>query len=259
MSTIADVLEGRARWAVVHGDCLDVLPTIERVDHVLTDPPYEVECHTKQRRHRAVNDGRMRSAALEFEPISEGQRIRCGEHFARIARRWSLVFCQVEAAMAWREALGAERYVRTMVWIKPDASPQFTGDRPGMGYESIVVAHPTTRKRWNGGGRRGVFEHTVRGHEAATMPGEHPTVKPLPLMIELVELFTDPGDVVLDPFAGSGSTGVACMRLGRRFVGIEKNPTYAQLARDRVQAEERDSTLQAQRAGQLPMFAGGSR
>lgn len=131
---------------------------------------------------------------------------------------------------------GGLDYVRTMVWIKPNAQPQFTGDRPGHGYESIVVAHRPGKKRWNGGGRLGTFEHctVAAGHESVA----HPTTKPLPLMRELVSLFSDPGDLVLDPFAGSGTTGVACNQLGRNFLGWELNAEYHEIARRRLSGEE---------------------
>jgi DNA modification methylase len=62
----------------------------------------------------------------------------------------------------------------------------------------------------------------------------HPTEKPLPLMKELVRLFTNPGDVIFDPFMGSGSTGVAALELGRKFIGVEKNPEYFALATRRI-------------------------
>ena len=75
-------------------------------------------------------------------------------------------------------------------------------------------------------------------------------------MLRLVELFTDPDDLVLDPFCGSGTTGVACLRLGRRFIGIEKDATYAAVARERLEAESKGLTLRDARAGQLPMFGG---
>lgn len=82
----------------------------------------------------------------------------------------------------------------------------------------------------------------------------HPTQKPIALMLELVSLFTDPDETILDPFTGSGTTGVACLRLGRKFIGIEKDPTYFALACERLRAEEQGSTLQAARAGQLPLL-----
>jgi DNA modification methylase len=73
-------------------------------------------------------------------------------------------------------------------------------------------------------------------------------------MIELVELFTDPDEIILDPFAGSGTTGVACLRLGRRFIGIEKDAKYAAIARERLTAESQGLTLRDARAGQQSLF-----
>ena len=73
-------------------------------------------------------------------------------------------------------------------------------------------------------------------------------------MIALIADFTDPDDIILDPFCGSGTTGVAAIRLGRRFIGIERNPTWAALSIEHIQAEAAGSTLQAARAGQEPLF-----
>lgn len=71
----------------------------------------------------------------------------------------------------------------------------------------------------------------------------HTTQKPLPLMVELVRQFTDPGDVVLDPFCGSGTTGAACLRTGRKFIGIERDEHYARVARERLEGEAPDEFL----------------
>lgn len=145
-------------------------------------------------------------------------------------------------------------YVRACIWDKVDGAPQFTGDRPAAGAEAIVCAHPKGKKAWNGGGRRSVFRHEVNGERGGK---PHPSTKPLPLMLELVSLFTEPGEIVLDPFCGSGSTGVACLRLGRRFIGIELNPEWAEVSRERLRAEDNNSSYAAVRAGQLPLM--GSR
>jgi site-specific DNA-methyltransferase (adenine-specific) len=270
VSALADVLTGRARYALVEGDCLEVLPMLpERsVAHVITDPPYEAEAHTKQRRVKANDDGRgtqvggrdtrgARSAPIPFLPIRAEERQSAGLEMARVATRWSLVFCQVEATQRWADALahGGATYRRTAVWVKPDGQPQLSGDRPGMGYESIVIAHAPGRSRWAGGGRVGVFVHNTARFDGVE---GHPTPKPLSLMLELVELFTDPDEIVLDPFAGSATTGVACLRLGRRFIGVEKDPGYAAIARDRLTAESQGLSLRAYRQGQLPMFGEAS-
>lgn len=205
-----------------HGNCLDILPTLEAVDHVITDPPYEAEAHTKGRRAlgKARPDGTGRiaeSRPLDFEGITTEVRTATGAEMARLSRGWILVFCQVEGAMLWRDALSPAKYMRTQIWRKPDGAPQFTGDRPGMGYESIVTAWAGEgRSRWNGGGRHGCYDYnTVRDGTG------HMTEKPLALMRELITLFTDPGDVILDPFAGSGTTLRAAMDLGRKAIGIE--------------------------------------
>lgn len=237
-------------WEMRLGDCLEGLTAArtDSVDVVLTDPPYESEVHGEGRRVRdpggAKGSARYRktvSAPLPFEAITEEQRKYVAFNLARVARRWILVFCQVEATQLWARAIAANdaaEYVRTMIWVKPDGQPQFTGDRPGMGYESIVVAHRKGKKRWNGGGRLGVFEFNKNGGKGNSDPAPHPTTKPLPLMRELVSLFSDPGELILDPFAGSGSTGVACRQLNRRFLGWELNRDYFDIACRRLRGEE---------------------
>jgi site-specific DNA-methyltransferase (adenine-specific) len=262
-SQIADVLEGRARYAVICADNAEVLPLLgdKSVAHVITDPPYEAEAHTLQRRVARAPYGERanRSAVVEplsFLPITEMERTAVGAQIARLAARWMVVFCQVEAAQRWAHSLeaGGVDYLRTGVWVKPDGQPQLSGDRPGMGYESIVFAHPPGRKRWNGGGKTAVFTHARDQRFGGQPASEHPTTKPVPLMLELVELFTDPDEVVLDPFAGSGTTGVACLRLGRRVILIERDEKYAAIARERLEAESKGLTLRDARAGQLSLL-----
>lgn len=66
---------------------------------------------------------------------------------------------------------------------------------------------------------------------------DHPSPKPLDAMLKLVDAHTESGELICDPFMGSGTTGKACARLGRRFIGIEKEPKYFAIARDRIIAE----------------------
>jgi site-specific DNA-methyltransferase (adenine-specific) len=220
-------------WTINEGDCLQGLAgqADGSVDVVITDPPYEAEAHTAQRLVARAG-GRLKVEPLTFPPITEEQRTESARHMARLTRRWILVFCQVEAAMKWRAALetAGAVYKRTCLWVKPDGKPQYSGDRPGIGYESIVACHAPGRSCWNGGGSHGVFI-VNKGGDART---GHQTQKPLALMDVLVRLFSNPGELILDPFAGSGSTGVAAIRLGRRFLGWEMNPTYVAIAGKRL-------------------------
>lgn len=230
-------------WTLHLGDCLPFLRSLpdKSVDHVITDPPYEAEAHTQGRRMMAGAGGRMRdgariySAPLDFAPISADVRTEVGHHLARCASRWIVVFCQAEAVAAWRESLeaGGAKWKRACVWIKPNGQPQLTGDRPGMGYESIACAHAPGRSRWNAGGKHGVYTFPMDAN-FSRFAREHPTQKPTPLFESLVRDFTDPGETILDPFAGSGTTGVAALKLGRRFIGCELSPKYHAVALKRL-------------------------
>ncbi len=268
--TPADVIAADAGWCLVEGDCLAVLDECADLtfDVCLMDPPYEAEAHTKARRslkdatqkRGAKNNGERRRIdqplEVSFPQMSDGLRRDVASKCAVLVRGWTVAFCQIEGVSLWRAAFmtsGLE-WVRGGVWRKPNGAPQFTGDRPGQGFECLAIAHPKGRKQWNGGGRHAVWDCPLDHGAGNGLRNDHPTQKPLDLMLQLVADFTNPGEVVLDPFAGSGTTGVACLRLGRRFVGIEKDPTFAALARERLAAEACGSTLQAARAGQGALF-----
>jgi DNA modification methylase len=224
-----------------HGDCRDVLPDLwagSSIDHMITDPPYSEHTHAKQWIGAALTaDGKVRVSTahkgLGFEALSaELQLFICAEA-ARLVRRWVLAFSDVESIGQWQQAVrvvGLD-YVRALIWDKVDGAPQFTGDRPAAGAEAIVAAHTQGKKRWNGGGGRNVLRHAVNGDRGAK---PHPSTKPEPLMAELVSLFTDPGDLILDPFGGSGTTAVAAKRLGRRCILIEREEKYCEIAAKRL-------------------------
>lgn len=258
----AEIAEGPG-WRLIRGDCLDPVTGLasladKSVDHILTDPPYGVDAHTKGRRIANPRTGEIRVQPVSFDSLTADVLQGCAAQFGRLATRWILAFCQIEQLPAWRSAYLAHgaRDIRAMVWVKPNGQPQLTGDRPGVGYECIAVGHgPDIRLRWNGGGKRGWLMHCVDANFSRT-PRVHETQKPEPLMVELVRDFTDPGELVCDPFAGSGTTGVACIRLGRRFVGWEKDPRYHAIAVKRLRAAreqlrmfESGGLVEAQRAG----------
>lgn len=230
-----------------HGDCLAVMPGLEPVDAVITDPPFEAEAHTLQRRiNRSDTRGeptdRIYEEPLDFAPITEDQREQFGKLAVTRSKGWVLVFCQAEAVFLWRASLrdAGASYKRACVWIKRDGMPQYSGDRPGMGYESIVAAWAGKGKStWNGGGRHGVFDIP----KGEPIRWGHPTQKPEQLMRELVGLFTKEGQSVMDPFMGSGTTGAACMALGRPFVGIEREAKYFEMACERIENSQRQSRM----------------
>lgn len=200
-------------------DCMDVLPTLERVDCVITDPPYGEATHKGARIMK--HDG----ALIDFAHISDERFMEVIDHSVRLANRWVVMTCEWHHA-ATLEASGRP-LVRLGVWIKPNGAPQFTGDRPGTGWEAVAILHRPGKKRWNGGGHHAVWQNNI-------VSGNHPTEKPLALLSRWVDQFSDQGETILDPFMGSGTTGVAALQMGRKFIGIERERKYFDIACERI-------------------------
>lgn len=204
------------------GDSRLILPALEAdsVGVAITDPPFGAQTHAGAQ--TGANGG---IKLVHFDSMTAKE---IGDIFqdlaTRIVKRW------VVATIEWRHALELESreiLIRLGVWVKPNGAPQFTGDRPGTGWEAVAICHREGRKRWNRGGHHATWIHNK-------ISGEHPTQKPLGLIAEWVEAFSDDGETILDPFMGVGTTGVACVKTGRPFVGIEIDPTYYEIACRRI-------------------------
>lgn len=224
------------------GDSIELLPTLS-VDHVIGDPPYEDELHKAMGRIQR-NDGREMVDDLGFDGVNAG-RAAIAAAAVSASSGWVILFTLAEGVRAWRDDLQAvkAKWDTTCFWIKPDSSPRFNGQGPARGAECFVTCWAGTGyRRWNGGGKRGVYTHCVnQGRQ-----GEHPTEKPVPLMMEIVADFTRPGETVCDPFMGSGTTGVACAKSGRAFVGIEQNERWFDLSCRRIEEAYRQPKLFAE-------------
>ena len=269
--TIAQVIAGEATWCVVTGESVRdhdggnaLLATLPAgcIDHMICDAPYAPAVHNKSRgsgaRKTALGHQCVREREFGFGHLKACVRRGLAREAARLTKRWVVMFCDVESVHLWRRsfaAVGLEP-VRTGFWEKLACTPQLTGDRPAVACEAIVIAHRPGRKRWNSGGKRGIWSHRIVGggeHNAAESR-VHTAQKPLPLMVEIGCDFTDVGDLVLDPTCGSGTTGVAAVRTGRRFIGIERDAKFADIARERLRAEESGSHYAARAAGQGALF-----
>lgn len=256
VSEWAAALLGSKTWTVIEGDSMALLGDAQdgAVDHVITDPPYDEKTHRCLM--EAFNSGRAspysqasRPSVHEttFEHLSDVNALTTRQ--LKMARRWVLNFCTLEMIGEYKDAAG-DLWVRAGFWYAPDRAPQFSGDRPAQAGDGVAIMHRGGRKRWNGGGHRAFWSFGIEHSDRV-----HPTQKPVALMLKIIEQFTDPGDVVLDPFCGSGTTGVACVRLGRRFIGVERLPKYAAIARERLAAESGGGlSLMAARAGQGALF-----
>jgi len=229
------------------GDCLQVLPTLGRVDHVICDPPYEASLHASKNSLRgpARVDSGPDLRGLDFAPIDDIRTAFVSEA-ASVCGGWFIAFCTIEGVAKWADVINPSRmkYKRACIWVKPDSTPQLNGQGPAQGAECFVSAWcGAGHARWNSGGKRGVYTHCVNG---GLRHGEHPTEKPVALMSELVSDFTAFGQIICDPFAGSGTTGVACAKLGRKFIGIEMEPRYFDIACRRIEEAYRQPRLFAE-------------
>lgn len=204
---------------IFHGDCREVLPSLPVVDLVLTDPPYDEKTH----------NGAVLEMAIDFKPLTDISNLV--PLLLSASRGWALSFSSLEMLGEYKKAAG-DCWIRAGVWDRVINMPQLSGDRPAQAVEGLAIMHHTGRKTWNGGGKAAIWRHTVeRGLKY------HPTQKPRALFAELVSLFSNIDDTILDPFMGSGTTLRAAKDLGRKAIGIEIEERYCEIAANRLRQE----------------------
>jgi site-specific DNA-methyltransferase (adenine-specific) len=204
------------------GDCLEIMPTLGKVDAVVTDSPYEDELHSAIGRIRR-NDGREMIKDLGFAGVND-RRSEIAPKITAVSNGWALIFTLAEGVRAWRDDLqsAGAKWDTVLPGIKPDAAPRFNGQGAARGFENCVTAWCGKGYRsWNASGKRGIYTHLVNPPDRTKTKGSdgktvnaHPTEKPVGLIRELIADYTDPGETVLDAFVGSGTTGVACAKMG---------------------------------------------
>jgi len=188
------------------GDCLDILPTLEAgsVDAVVTDPPYGVG--------KAAWDTRFPT-----EWIAPAWRI---------APRM-LVMTGPTVFLHAGNALGRYRDCVAM-----HATNGMTKTRIAFGNWLPVLACGD----WTWKPRKSILSYPI----VPTDRIDHPCPKPIRGMLKLIEKYTEPDWTILDPFMGSGTTGVACVQTGRNFIGIEIDEGYFNIAKERIEAAQRE-------------------
>jgi site-specific DNA-methyltransferase (adenine-specific) len=255
-------------WSLIHGESLAVLPTIasDSIDAVITDPPYSSGGQSSQARSAEPAKKYQNSGTARTYPTFTGdnrdqrswafwsvmwltEALRIAKTGAPIVvftdwRQLPLTTDVLQAAgWVWRgiavwDKTGAARpqkgrftnQAEYLVWGSKGPMP---ADRP-VGVLPGVFSHPTLSsyrgrtERRRVGALPGVFRHVVRQADKF-----HLTGKPTALMEEIVPICAA-GGTILDPFAGSGTTGVAAVKHGYRFIGIERELAYAQIARGRI-------------------------
>jgi len=200
------------------GDCAEVLPTLGQVDAVVTDPPYgigESAGKNKSRNNLAVakdygNDDWDKS------PISDDLM-----SLVVAAGRKAIVFGGNYYAMPPTKCW--------LVWDKENGENDFADAE--LAWTNLDKAVRLKRYMWNG---------MLRANKEPR--GDHPTQKPIGIMEWCISHLPNDSQTILDPFMGSGTTGVAAVKMGRKFIGIEREPKYFDIACQRIetaQAQER--------------------
>ena len=199
-----------------HGDCLEILPTLDKVDAVVTDPPYGISVDKTMSEQGGERYGKAKAAKSHYDATDWDAAPMSADAFRAIRRvsRWQIVFggnyFDVPPSSCW------------LVWDKENGGNQFADCE--LAWTNIPKPVRQIRHLWNGMLRAG--QEQRHGH---------PTQKPLRVM-EWAIGHLPVGDTILDPFMGSGTTGVACANLGRKFIGIELERKYFDIACERIDA-----------------------
>lgn len=242
---IQEVLEGKRQWWVECCDCLEMLPRLPADLSVVTDPPYGMAANTNSRRFSGGVHGEARyggngsgGMGRAWQPINGDDKPFDPTPFLRFKR---------VVLWGWNHFAARLPLGTVLVWLKKDdhlfgtflSDAELGWMKGGCGVYAFKRSFPPP-----------VRIQQYDGHQAA-----HPTQKPVELMGWCIEKNSTEGDSIVDAYAGSGTTGVAAIQLGRRFIGFEISPEYAQLARDRISAAEKGLTVKEYRAGQLALFS----
>ena len=246
--------------AVLHGDCIDVLARLpeQSVDLIFADPPYNLQLANDLWRPNltkvdAVDDewDRFESFAA-YDEFTRGWLSACRRVLKDSGALWVIgSYHNIFRVGALMMDLGYW-ILNDVVWIKTNPMPNFNGTRFTNAHETLIWAqkhrgakytfHYQPMKALNGGKQmRSDWEIPIcTGAERLKVNGEkaHSTQKPEALLYRVILSSSNPGDVVLDPFFGTGTTGAVAKKLHRRWLGIERDAGYVRLARERIAAVE---------------------
>ena len=192
------------------GDCLEILPTLGKVDAVITDPPYGIGFAAQP-----TTGGRKRGQQSEQWDNVTASGVSDLVGLASTVAIWGGNYYPLPTTRGW------------LCWYKPDAPPSMGDFELAWTNQDQNPAHITWAIAATNAERVG-----------------HPTQKPYRVTAWTLDQVSVPtGATVLDPFMGSGTTGIACIRTGRKFIGIEVDPTHFQTACDRIKREYDQLTL----------------
>ena len=206
------------------GDAREILPTIGKVDHIITDPPYSERTH---KGHDEVAASKRRDGAERLADLltasTDGWIVWMTDH-------------TLAPSIAARLEGGGRYVFAPLPYFHAGRSVRLAGDGPSSWTDWIIVSRTAALHRW--GTLRGGYVAGPGWDDKERMGG-----KPSRLMRLMVSDYSRPGELVCDPFMGAGTTGLACMIEGRRFVGVEIDEAAFDIACRRIEQAQRQSDL----------------
>ena len=224
---------------LLHGDCLELMKELYDndiiVDAIITDPPYNIS--------RDNNFKTMKRNGINFGEWDKGFNITSWIYDASLLLKKGgniVIFCDWKSITPIVEELESQNFdVKDLIrWKKTNPMPRNRDRRFITDYEVAILAVKNGDK-WIFNRLNDAYEipEIVGGitPKSEKFNGGHPTQKPIYVMEWLLKRLTNENDVVLDCFMGSGSTGVASLNTNRKFIGIEKDDNYFEIARNRIE------------------------
>jgi site-specific DNA-methyltransferase (adenine-specific) len=208
------------------GDCMDILPTLDKVDAVITDPPYGIDIAKSSTVGATGKNGKGRAVGASY---ATNYGVSDWDSAGMSAAQWELIKVAAPAYVVWggnhlAGVLGGSAGL--LVWDKKCQN----GWDDTFSEIEIAFTNIYTRAK----GFRHLWAGALRASEPSANVRQHPTQKPIALMVWCIEQAGNP-QTILDPFMGSGTTGVAAIQLGRKFIGIEREPKYFDIACQRIE------------------------
>ena len=214
------------QYTLYHGDCLDILSTLEAgsIDAVITDPDYGIG-----------KDFPNKRKSTKFTGGFDLGGVPSGGFFDFIS--------QVKTYVIWGGNYFSDRLTSSPVVLQWHKVQEWNGAEFELAFTKNISGASDT-----------FWQSRIVAH--SEMIKLHPTQKPVALMEWCIEKATKPNDIIVDPFMGSGTTGVAAMRTGRRFIGIELDAEYYRIAEQRIKnaAGEFVLTDKEKQTGQMALF-----
>ena len=197
--------------SLINADCREVLPTLGKVDAVVTDPPYGVLSETGSAATRR-SGGNQNAGVMPWDVAPKADLLALLRDYSEWQMFWGGCHLELPPTFGY------------LVWDK---------QIDGLNFGEVEYCWTNTK-----------FAPRVFRYRAVGVDGgkQHPTQKPIQLMQWCLGFLPD-ADTILDPFMGSGTTGVACVKLGRKFIGIEIEPKYFDIACRRIEQAYRQPDL----------------